>query len=175
MNGDIAMIYEIGWNTQDLVSLIIIFCFLPLLFCFCFVQLKYKTNNDDKEKSPIKTLSGSKSQTKFVMSIVLIILMLFALSPSIPLIKKYKIIDDYKNGQYLVLNNAVIHYSDYHIIFENESEDILIYTDEIDKLLLDCLKHNTDDSKKYTVLISPTSPDVWYMRSPVILCIEVQQ
>lgn len=83
------MIYEIGWSTQDLVSAIIILCFLPLLFCFFLVQLKYKTHNDSKETSPVRNLSGSKSQTKFVMSIVLIILMLFSLSPVPPMIKKY--------------------------------------------------------------------------------------
>lgn len=169
------MIYEIGWSTQDLVSAIIILCFLPLLFCFFLVQLKYKTHNDAKETSPVRNLSGSKSQTKFVMSIVLIILMLFSLSPAPPMIKKYKIIEDYNNGRYTVLNNAVIDLSDYRISFENESDHFSFYLEDVDKELINSLKYNLDERKKYTVFTSLTSQDIWYMHDPIILRIDVQQ
>lgn len=169
------MIYEISWNTHDLISLIIVLCFLPLLLCFWLVQLKYKTNNDDKEKAPLKLICGSKSQTKFVMSIFLIILMLFAVSPSIPLIQKYKIMGDYKNGQFQVIDNAEISISyPYFIYIENDSKHISIDLTANDQYTAEILDHLLKDSEKYRVYYSASSKDVWYMSEPVILRIEGQ-
>ena len=175
MRGDVTMLYEINWNTHDLTSLIIVFCFLPLIFFFWLVQLKYKTNSDVNKAASLRNMSGSKSQTKFVISIVLILLMLLALSPSLPLIKKYNIIKNYKNGQYLILNDAAIYFSSNSMTLENESESVVIYDDEVDESLYSFLKYNTDKNERYTVFLSPSSPDVWYMRDTEILRIDLQQ
>ncbi len=175
MRGDINMLYEIGWNAHDLTSLIIVFCFMPLLFIFCLVQFKCKTNSDVNKASSLRNMSGSKSQTKFVISIVLILLMLLALSPSLPLIKKYNIIKNYKNGQYSVLNNAAIYFIGNSMTLENESEQVVIYRDQADEKLYDLLKANTYENGRYTIFLLPASPDVWYMRDTVILRIDLQQ
>lgn len=175
MRGDVTMLYEINWNAHDLTSLIIVFCFLPLIFFFWLVQLKYKTNSDVNKASSLRNMSGSKSQTKFVISIVLILLMLLALSPSLPLIKKYNIIKNYKNGQYSVLNNAAIYFTGNSMTLENESERVVIYRDQTDEELYDLLKANTYENERYTVILLPVSSDMWYMQDTEILRIDVQQ
>lgn len=90
------MIYEIGWLSYDIRSILTILCFIPLLIVFIIFQKKYNTSKEDidsgialpkaDDRTTINNLQGSKSHTKFMISLLLIVLMLISLSPVIDIL-----------------------------------------------------------------------------------------
>ena len=83
--------------------------------------------------------------------------------------------DDYKNGQFQVIDNAEISISyPYFIYIENDSKHISIDLTANDQYTAEILDHLLKDSEKYRVYYSASSKDVWYMSEPVILRIEGQ-
>lgn len=147
------MIYEIGWTRYDMTDFIIAACFIPVLIGFIIFIKKYKTEKGNFEKDGMISIGGSKNHTKFIVSVISIIFMLVSLSSMVKLFIKYKIINDYKNGEYEIFTGTATYLVDSYITLINEDERISFSNDNntYNKDLEHILDKNIKAGKEYTI------------------------
>lgn len=147
------MIYEIGWSSYDIRYILIILCFIPLLIVFILFQKRYNTTNDDVDKGIlINNSRGSKSHTKFIISLLLIFLMLASLSPIMTLYVKNRNINLYKNGVYDTLTGIAQNVNEEFrpISIKNENTSMSLSSNG-NGILEHILKNEIEEGKVYTV------------------------
>lgn len=145
------MIYEIGWTEYDMPDFIIAACFIPLLIGFIIFIKKYKTEKGNFEKDGIIGFGGSKTHTKFVISAILIILMIFSLSSAVKMFIKYRAISDYRNGKYEIFTGTVSYPLDGYIAFETEYKHIFFNEGYYNKGVKNAIDKEIKDGGEYTV------------------------
>ncbi|MBQ8301566.1 MAG: hypothetical protein IJX57_06350 [Clostridia bacterium] len=153
------MIYEIGWSSYDIIYVVALLCFIPLLILFVLLQKRYNIKNEgeeipyEHEKARVVNVTGSKSTTKFMISALLVVFMIVSLSSIVTLINKHNAITKYKNGEYDVFTGVVDitslrgQYSS--IGFRGETTSIRVY--ESGREVVDFVEKNMKSGEKYTI------------------------
>lgn len=154
------MLYEIGWSTYDIRYIIIMLCFIPLLIAFILFQKKYDTSINENDNGDRASLKGSKWHTKFMISLLLIVLMLTSLSPAIDIYKKNDAINCYKNGEYDTFTGMAynVNKESNPIRFENEKTWISFYDNGMGAVK-QILKNEIEEGKIYTVYYTGKNHD----------------
>lgn len=158
------MIYEIGWSLNDIRHILIILCFIPLLVLFILLQKRYNTSDDDMDKGIfagyIKERT-SKSHTKFMLSVLLVAIMIFSLSPIMTLYLKNKSINCYKNGEYEAFTGIAAHYTPDTVSFINtETDNFFSFELNRSRDARNILLKEVKDDEKYTVYFTYSDDEV---------------
>lgn len=160
------MIYEIGWSSYDIIYIIIMLCFIPLLITFILFQKRYDTSTDTDEKHVPYAGRGSKSHTKFMITLLFIFLMLASLSPIMDLYKKSDAINCYKNGEYETFTGTAAHLTYGHITLIDEPDRISFETNNKNKEIKSILQNDIKDGETYTIYFTYTISEFWDTLSP---------
>lgn len=148
------MLYEIGWSTYDLRHIIILLFFIPLLIIFIIFQKKYNTATEDIDSVKIPKTSlvmyrASKSNFKFMLSLLLIFLMLVSLSTILTLNIKLRAINCYRNGNYEIFTGKAIIYDSKLCYLKNETD--IFGLERITGEVKDILDKDINEEDTYTI------------------------
>lgn len=175
------MIYEIGWSLNDIRHILIILCFIPLLVLFILLQKRYNTSDDDMDTGISISYNkerGSKSHTKFMLSVLLVVCMIFSLSPIMTLYLKNKFINCYRNGEYETFTGIAAHYTPDTISFINTETDNSIGFDfNNSRDAKNILVKEVKDNEKYTVYFtySVVEEAGWHIPETILRIDRVQE